>query len=496
MLANRRRRANRSRLWRFGFAAGLGLAAVSARLQGDPVRDEPQRWIESPYRQFGAPQTLLGGRAILLDEADDAAARAALTSTLQRLDAEVFGRDGWRAPFDPKEPLRIYLARHEAGGIREIAGQHGDGDRLARAAVLLDASGLSAAQIAHEVARQIVRATIESYGASEDAFLTPAVVEALAVDPTDAQGDEEAWTLAAAPTVDLRAHPSTLGRLWVDEVDRTVGGPGFFRQVWERAAGSGEPPLAVALRMLPEAASAADANAPSAREDTVLVRAAARFYAHVETEAAPSRLRRFDLESGALDAAPPESLSVRHRSFLPDESEDALRVAWPEDAGAGAAVVRYRDPALPADVLLLAPGDVRRIPLSGVARVDWVIAGSPHGGGGLRAPSAVEEVRSDVFTGLEARASGVERPRLTWRTGSHEGIWGWAIFREELKADGRIARVGPEIVPSTERSDEAFSYAFVDSSAVPGTYYRYTVWAVTDEGLLARAFAVTLRAGE
>ncbi len=30
----------------------------------------------------------------------------------------------------------------------------------------------------------------------------------------------------------------------------------------------------------------------------------------------------------------------------------------------------------------------------------------------------------------------------------------------------------------------------------PGTYYRYTVWAVTDEGLLARAFAVTLRAGE
>ncbi len=90
----------------------------------------------------------------------------------------------------------------------------------------------------------------------------------------------------------------------------------------------------------------------------------------------------------------------------------------------------------------------------------------------------------------------MERPRLTWRTGSHEGIWGWAIFREELKADGRIARTGPEIVPSTERSDEAFSYAFVDSGAVAGTYYRYTVWAVTDEGLLARAFAVTLRSGE
>jgi len=498
MPANRRRRANRSRLCKFGVAAGLGLvlAAISAPVRGDALRDEPQRWIESPYRQFGPPHTLLAGRAVLLDEADDAPVRAALTATLQRLDAEIFGRDGWRAPFDPKEPLRIYLARHEAGGVREISGQRGDGDRLARAAVLIDASGLSAGQIAHEVARQIVRATIESYGASEDAFLTPALVEALAVDPMDAQGDEEAWTQAAAPTVNLRAHPSTLGRLWVDEVVRTVGGSGFFRQVWERAAGSGEAPLAVARRMLPEAASAADANAPSAREDTILQRAAARFYAHTETEAVPSRLRRFDLESGALDAAPPESLSVRHRSFVPEESEDALRVSWPEDGGAGAAVVRYRDPALPADVLLLAPGDVRRIPLSGVARVDWIVAGSPQGGGALRAPAAVEQVRSDVFTGLEARASGVERPRLTWRTASHEGIWGWAIFREELKADGRIARTGPEIVPSTERSDEAFSYAFVDSSAVQGTYYRYTVWAVTDEGLLARAFAVTLRAGE
>jgi hypothetical protein len=475
-----------------GFAAGLGFVAIPALLRSDALRDEPQRWIESPYRQFGAPQTLLPGRAILLDEADDAPVRAALTATLQRLDAQVFGRDGWRAPFDPKEPLRIYLARHEAGGVREIAGQRIDGNRIARAAILLDASGLSAGQIAHEVARQIVRASIDSYGAAEDAFLTPALVEALAVDPADAQADEEAWTLAAAPTVDFRAHPAALGRLWVDEVLRTVAGPGFFRQVWERAAGSGEAPLSVALRMLPDAA----AHGPAPREDTLLVRAAARFYAGVETEAAPSRLRRFDLESGALDAAPPESLSVRHRSFVPEDSDDALRVAWPEDAGAGAAVVRYRDPALPADVLLLAPGDARRIPLSGVARVDWVVAGSPQGGGGLRAPAAVEEVRSDVFTGLEARASGVERPRLTWRTGSHEGIWGWAIFREELRSDGRIARTGPEIVPSTERSDEAFSYAFVDSGAVPGTYYRYTVWAVTDEGLLARAFAVTLKAGE
>lgn len=472
------------------------LSGVAALASADALRDGPERWIQSPYRQFGAPQALAGGRAALFDEADDPAVRAALTATLQRLDAEVFGRDGWRAPFDAKEPLRIYLARHEAGGVREVSGQRGEGGRIAHAAVLLDASGLSAAQIAREVARQIVRATVDAYGAPEDAFLTPAVVEALAVDPAEAFADDEAASLAAAPSVDFRGNPSALGRFWVDEALRETGGSGFFRQVWERAAGTREAPLSTALRMLPDASSS--------RAEVVLARAAARFYAAVETEAAPARLRRFDLESGALDAAPPEELSVRHRTFLPEDSgdalrvasEDALRVVWPEDAGAGAAVVRYNDASLPADVVLLAPGDVRRIPLSGVSRVDWIVAGSPQGGGGLRAPAAIEEAKSNVFTGLEARATGADRPRLFWRTGSHEGMWGWAVFREELRPDGRVARSGPEIVPSSERADEPFAYAFVDSSAVAGVYYRYTVWAVTDEGLLARAFAVTLRAGE
>jgi hypothetical protein len=475
------------------FAAAL-LSAIAAPPTAGALgvaNDGPQRWIESPYRQFGAPQALPGTRAILLDEADDPAVGAVLAATLQRLDAGMFGKDGWRSPFDPKEPLRIYLARHEAGGIREVSSQGTvEGGRLARAAVLLDASGLSANQIAREVARQIVRATMNAYGAPEDAFLTPAVVEALAVDPGDALADEDAASLAAAPEVDFRGNPAALGRFWVDEVLREVGGSGFFRQVWERAAATEETPLSAALRMLPDASAS--------REEAILARAAARFYANVEVEVepAPARLRRFDLEAGALDAAAPEELSVRHRTFLPEDSDDALRVSWPEDAGAGAAVVRYRDAALPADVLLLAPGDVRRIPLSGVARVDWIVAGSPQGGGGLRAPAAIEEARSNVFTGLEARATGADRPRLTWRTGSHEGMWGWAIFREELRPDGRIARRGPEIVPSSERADEPYAYAFVDSSAVAGTYYRYTVWAVTDEGLLARAFAVTLRAGE
>lgn len=486
MPANRRISARLGRLLRIGCGAALCAGALAA--ETDALRDAPQRWIESPSRSFGAPEPISGGRALLFDEADDPAVRAALTAALQRLDSDVYGRDGWRIPFDTRQPLRIYLSRHAAEGMRQVSGDRSEGGRLANAVVLLDASGMTGGQIAREVLRQIVRTTVEAYGASEDAFLTPAVIEALAVDSAEAAADDETWILAAAPALELRAHPAALGRFWVDEVIRDAGGSSFFRQVWERAAAAGESPLAVALRMLPEA------SLP--REETILTRAAARLYASVEPEASPSRLRLFDLEAGALDASPPEELAVRHRSFLPEECEDALRVAWPEDAGAGAAVVRYRDAALPPDVLFLSPGDTRRIPLAGVSRVDWVVAGAAGGGRGLRAPASVEAAHSNVFTGLEARASGADRPRLTWRTGSHEGLWGWAIFREELRADGRLARIGPEIVPSSERSEEAFSYVFVDSTTVTGVYYRYTVWAVTDEGLLARAFAVTLRAGE
>ncbi len=51
-------------------------------------------------------------------------------------------------------------------------------------------------------------------------------------------------------------------------------------------------------------------------------------------------------------------------------------------------------------------------------------------------------------------------------------------------------------MPSSESAPESFRYAFLDRSVRPGTFYRYTVWAVTDEGLLARAFAATLETPE
>jgi hypothetical protein len=487
MVRRRRPPSGHTRPLLLGCAAALS-TGIALAVPGASESSVPYG-IEGPSRQFGSPHVLLSGRAVLFDEAEDASLSSALSVELQRLHSDLYARDGWRAPFDDRRPLRIYVVRREVDGLRQATVRWVDGGRLAGPVALLDGLDPDPPRIVRELARQIVRATLSAYGAPEDAFLSPALVEALSRGSDDASDDEETRTLAAAPTLDFRAHPSTLGRLWIEEIIRDRGDTAFLRLVWERAASSGEAPLPLMLRML------AEASGP--REETILVRSAARLYSAVEAEPGPSRLRRFDLEAGALDTSAPVALSVRHRTFLPDDSQDALRVAWPEDGGLGAAVVRYRDSALPADVVLFGPGDVRRIPLSGVSRVDWVVGGSQAGGREIRAPASCEISRSTVFTGLEARAAaGPERSRLTWKTASHDGLWGWAIFREELLPDGRVARTGPEIVPSSERSEDSFGYVFVDSATTAGTFYRYTVWAVTDEGLLAHAFAITLRAGD
>ena len=105
-------------------------------------------------------------------------------------------------------------------------------------------------------------------------------------------------------------------------------------------------------------------------EDAPLVRFGARLYSTLEVEAAPSRVTMLDLESGALDAAAPAGFALRHRTFLPAEGAAALRVTWPEDGGSGAVVVRYRDAGLPPDVLFLSHGEVRTVPLGGVAIVN------------------------------------------------------------------------------------------------------------------------------
>ncbi len=297
----------------------------------------------------------------------------------------------------------------------------------------------------------------------------------------------ELEVLAAATLLDFRAHPRALGALWVEEIVSGAGESGFRKRALDEAAFGGETASQAFSRLVTELARL-DARA--------LLRTAARLHTLVASEGAPSRLRMFDLESGALDAAPPPPMTVRHRSFVPDGETDALLMSWPPDGGEGAAVVRYTDGDLPPDVVFFSAGQRRTLPLSGVARVDVLVAGSDAGTPGLKAPVECARTAGLPFARLEARAdaSGAG-PRLTWSTASHAGLRGWAIFREDVRSDGRVVRIGPEVVPSSESAEESFGYAFVDTAASPETFYRYTVWAVTEEGLLARAFSVTLETG-
>ncbi|HTR01890.1 MAG TPA: hypothetical protein VMN82_01745 [Thermoanaerobaculia bacterium] len=468
-------------------AALLALPAAASLLAADAASPAAAglEWTASPYRHFGDARVAPGGRAVVFDEVDDADLVAGVGQEVRRLETELFDRQGWRVPFAETEPLRVYVARGPSGGVRAVAARSVEKGRLVAPAVLLDASGMATGAIVREVARQIARATLDGYGV-DDAFLSPALAEFLSAPPGES-GAEAAWASGAAGTLAFRAEPATLGRLWVDEIARAAGGPVALRDAWQRAAELGESPTAVLVR-----AAAQDGHLS---EESVLVRAAARLYASVEPEASPSRLRLLDVTSGAIDAAPPATLTVRHRTFLP-ETDDTLKVAWPQDGGTAAAVVRYQDAALPPDVVAFGPGDTRAIPLSGVARVDWVVAGGASGGRGIAAPVSAELSTTLPYSGLEARGSGEGGPRLTWTTASHDGLWGWAVFREEVQADGKIARTGPEIVPSAESSSQSYRYEFVDAAAASGTYYRYTVWAVTSEGLLARAFSATLKASD
>ncbi|MGH9366267.1 MAG: hypothetical protein ACRD3M_01165, partial [Thermoanaerobaculia bacterium] len=101
------------------------------------------------------------------------------------------------------------------------------------------------------------------------------------------------------------------------------------------------------------------------------------------------------------------------------------------------------------------------------------------------------------FTGLSPHADpSPEGSRLWWTTAAHEDLAGWALFREEVLPDGRIARTGPEIVPASEAAADSFRYVYLDPATRPATYYRYTVWAVTGDGLLVKAFSATLRTPE
>src|SRR5881296_2037750 len=90
----------------------------------------PRAWAESPYRNFQKPEALLNGTILVSDEANDPALPLALAYELKVLQGDLHDRDGWRAPFAAGNPLRVFIARKEAGGVRRLAAGSVEGGRL------------------------------------------------------------------------------------------------------------------------------------------------------------------------------------------------------------------------------------------------------------------------------------------------------------------------------------------------------------------------------
>src|SRR5438132_7683342 len=99
----------------------LGLAAAAFGEEPGAGTSDPQAWPDSPYRNFRAPQAMLSGRVLLFDEAAGGALANALASELKSLAADLHEKQGWRIPFADGDPLKIYIARKEAEGVRRLA---------------------------------------------------------------------------------------------------------------------------------------------------------------------------------------------------------------------------------------------------------------------------------------------------------------------------------------------------------------------------------------
>src|SRR5450759_2825941 len=181
-------------------------SAVAFSLAAEPRAEGvagPAAWTESPYRNFHKPEAILGGRVLVSDEAEDPALPQALALELKVLQGELHERDGWRAPFAEGDPLRIFVARKDAGGVRRLASESVERGRLVAASLQIDGTGLSDAQIVRHAARLYAFATLAAYGAPDHSFLTAAAADYLSAGAGPEQDREDALQAAAAPSLDL-----------------------------------------------------------------------------------------------------------------------------------------------------------------------------------------------------------------------------------------------------------------------------------------------------
>jgi hypothetical protein len=441
--------------------------------------------LRRPIGPGVATVPLFEGRVLVVLPGGGAEAARSVSADLEARLALLLEGEPWLRPFSPASPLRITL--FASGGPSSSVRLAGVREGMALAPALeIRTAGRGLAEVGEEVARGVALLALRTWAPQAPDRLSMAAARAVALTDTLTESDrEEIREAAASPSGTLTdGGGEILGALWIREMLQAAG-PGFLPAAWSALDGAPRPYVSLA--------SAYEAAAGEPAEEAFR-RALRRAYSSVDVLPDFSRISLDGLEAGALDAASPGFLSWRYSSTSPTRDGGVI-VRWPEDGARAFAVLHYED-GLPDDLVDLSAGDEKTLPLAGVSRIDWIVAGTD----GPRAPLAapVEAAVDDRFpvAGLSARAESASQDgvRLEWSTASHRDLAGWAILRSEVDTSGEVVRTGPDWLPAREEDVGGSSYFYIDSSAAPGRFYRYDVWAVTREGALSRSFRVTLRA--
>ncbi|HET9794666.1 MAG TPA: hypothetical protein VFS34_09405 [Thermoanaerobaculia bacterium] len=438
--------------------------------------------VRVPESGAAADLTIWDGRAVVSGRRLDPAYAAAFASELDaRLRAAFDGAD-WNVPFRSAEPLRVIATAAYGLSFSDVFSASGQGNPV----VALNLAGRAPADAAAEAVRGAAVVVLRALAPSAPSEVVSAAARAISLGRDLTESDrEELREIGAAPEHSLDSAGAELfAGEWIRQMASDAG-PGFVRAVWTGRVAEGNASLAAfATAFREQGGSPGDA----------LYRALAGLYGTDEVIGDPARLTETDLATGGLNAAAPPARSWRLFTTFPSGT-GGWNVAWPEDGARAFAVVHYED-GLPNDIVPFSAGDRKTLPASGVSRIDWVVLGSEEGGALLASPASVLREEEFPMTGLsaEARTEPGEGVVLSWRTASHRDLSGWAILRSEVTEDGRVVRAEPESLPAQLDDPNGASYDFVDTSATPGRYYRYDVWAVTADGAMARAFRATLRA--
>src|SRR5262249_57032024 len=122
-------------------------------------------WPARRSRTCDASSATRGGAALVADEASDSSLAGALARDLQAPRGELHENGGWRIPFSEDEPLRVYVARKDAGGVRRLSVRSVDRGTLLGASIQIDGTGMTEDEIVREAARFYALATLTAYGA-------------------------------------------------------------------------------------------------------------------------------------------------------------------------------------------------------------------------------------------------------------------------------------------------------------------------------------------